>query len=312
MINITEVVTQYVDSNWKRTGDRNILIHCPFHKDGLERDPSCSVEIVKGVFHCFTCKESGPLKKLLLKKRVPPRIVEYFDDSNRILPKINIEFPLREDTFRAKPPLPEHLLACYAYYPDPWIKLGFDEKLLIEHDIGLDIINKRIIIPIRDVANSLAVIVGRSLVEDGPRYKVYTSELESFVPPGYSPKIHNYIWRYFQVAQGSGPIVVTEGYKACLWCVQAGYHNTVCIMGSNLTTAQTTLIARLARPVVLFLDNDDAGISGTLKGGQRLREVGLDVSVVVYNHEKQPDDIEPSQVISMINKAIPYRKWSRT
>lgn len=310
MIDVTEVITKYVDPHWKRSSASNILIRCPFHKEGQEADPSCSVEVNKGIFHCFTCKESGGLRKLLAKKRVPEVILDYFDDNKRLLPKIDISMARREDLFRAKPPLPEHLLACYAYYPDPWISLGFDENLLIDHEIGLDVRNNRIIIPIRDVANDLAVIVGRSLEDSGPRYKVYTSELEPFVPPGYSPKIHNYLWRYSKVASGSNPIVVTEGYKAALWCVQSGYADTVCLMGSSISPAQKTLLARLSRPIILFLDNDEAGVIGTRKAGGELRKLGLDVSVVTYNHEKQPDDMTASQVINSIHNAIPYRKWS--
>ena len=39
----------------------NVMVTCPFHKDGLERRPSCGISIVDaenapaGTVHCFTC-----------------------------------------------------------------------------------------------------------------------------------------------------------------------------------------------------------------------------------------------------------------
>lgn len=49
--------------NIKRTGD-NIMITCPFHKDGQERRPSCGIRLTPdeyssiGTVHCFTCRRN--------------------------------------------------------------------------------------------------------------------------------------------------------------------------------------------------------------------------------------------------------------
>lgn len=39
----------------------NAMIHCPFHED---RTPSFSIHLDEGVWHCFSCQESGTLKGL--------------------------------------------------------------------------------------------------------------------------------------------------------------------------------------------------------------------------------------------------------
>ncbi len=44
--------------------DDEVLILCPFHDD---TNPSMSVNTKKGVFHCFSCKESGGFSKLIAK-----------------------------------------------------------------------------------------------------------------------------------------------------------------------------------------------------------------------------------------------------
>ena len=50
----------------------NVMCTCPFHKLGLEAKPACNIVSdlyseydVYGTFHCFACKEKGPLAKLI-------------------------------------------------------------------------------------------------------------------------------------------------------------------------------------------------------------------------------------------------------
>lgn len=40
----------------------NILIHCPIH--GVDKNPSCSVNISKGIYNCFACGSSGTVSNL--------------------------------------------------------------------------------------------------------------------------------------------------------------------------------------------------------------------------------------------------------
>lgn len=42
----------------------NAMVHCPFHED---RTPSFSIHLEEGVWHCFSCGDSGTLKKLYRK-----------------------------------------------------------------------------------------------------------------------------------------------------------------------------------------------------------------------------------------------------
>lgn len=39
----------------------NAMLHCPFHED---RTPSFSIHLEEGVWHCFSCQDSGTLKSL--------------------------------------------------------------------------------------------------------------------------------------------------------------------------------------------------------------------------------------------------------
>lgn len=66
--------------------------------------------------------------------------------------------------------------------------------------------------------------------------------------------------------QAKHKLFVIESQLDCALLHQAGLHNVVAIQGSSITPGQLTLIEKLAPDsVVLFLDNDKAGIQSTLK-----------------------------------------------
>ena len=43
----------------------NIMVHCPIH--GVDKNPSCSINISKGIYNCFACGSSGTLSDLYYK-----------------------------------------------------------------------------------------------------------------------------------------------------------------------------------------------------------------------------------------------------
>ena len=43
-------------------------VKCPFHGGGNERTPSCKLDDDRGTFYCFSCKESGDIFSLVMKK----------------------------------------------------------------------------------------------------------------------------------------------------------------------------------------------------------------------------------------------------
>ena len=44
---------------------RNDFYFCPLHKRGGEKTPSMKIDLAKGVFHCFGCKEGGSITHLV-------------------------------------------------------------------------------------------------------------------------------------------------------------------------------------------------------------------------------------------------------
>ena len=43
----------------------DLMVNCPFHKEGQERKPSCGIRKSDGWCHCFSCKESCSLEQMI-------------------------------------------------------------------------------------------------------------------------------------------------------------------------------------------------------------------------------------------------------
>ena len=284
------IVRQYIDPGARVVGNNEAVILCP-HPDHFDRRRSnCSINLDKQVWHCFSCGESGSLKTAL----------KYFNASGVSLPEMN-PFALME--VEEEVILDDSLLGAYSYYADPWIDLGFSEEILDQHNIGYDIHNHRITIPLWNKDGELIAISGRATRRgQEPRYKIYKKELGKLYPYGYSPKTHNHLWRFHLAKHIDMPILIVEGFKAALWAVQAGYKKTVALCSANMTESQALLLIEHNKPVLLMLDNDEAGRKGTTSSEIRLHRAGLDVSVVDYDFPA-PDDIPLEHLTELLRKA---------
>ena len=80
---ISELLEQHVPERGV-----NAMVHCPLHDD---RTPSLSIHLEEGVWHCFSCGESGSLKRLyrLLGKDVDINVRFYQAKKNAEAPIIH-------------------------------------------------------------------------------------------------------------------------------------------------------------------------------------------------------------------------------
>jgi DNA primase len=334
------------------SGGSNYLTTCPFHKEGREATPSFSVNVEKGAYHCFTCHRAGGVKRLLKELGVSrtqidaeTRSIEGYLERNAENRKLLRKNAFTErDPFRASPTLPEVLLAAYDHQPLKLIEDGFDPHLLDDMEVGYDRKSDRITYPLRDLYGNLAGISGGANQKGvNPKYKVYQgghwNQSRMFVEgdfgkafdeefPGYTCENHQWLWNYDRVypviTASSDPqakVFVVEGFKAALWMMQAGFWNTVALMGSYISENQQRMLHRLGCPVVLFLDNDDAGRKGTLQVGDLLwRPMHGKVKVLPYPHEDvlasisnddktQPDDYEFDAIRTLEKQTMPFTQY---
>jgi DNA primase len=338
---------KYLPGRLRPSGQSNYLTTCPFHKGGEERTPSFSVNVDKGLYHCFTCHDAGTVKGLLKKLGVPRSTID--SETGVIAPylKQNLDnFKLqrqhtfhRRDPFRTDTPLPETLLAMYDHPPTKLLMDGFDAALLKDLDVGFDRRNKRITYPLRDLYGNLAGISGGA-TEEGqwPKYKVYEGGSKGRVGDfgamfdeqyaSFTCKNHDLLWNYDRVyprVTSASDLAVTvnvvEGFKACMWMLQSGYPNTVALMGSYVSDIQQRLLHRLGCTLVLFLDNDEAGRKATLNVGDLLwKPMHGKVRVVPYpeadvdmsmrgEEGTQPDDYESDAARNLVASNVSFPEY---
>lgn len=342
--NIVALVERYVGRG-KFSGESNIMFRCPFHKGGEETKPSFSVNVDLGIFQCFTCKTSGNIIKLLKNLGVSDSVIdaethelrkELDENRERLKWKKRADW-LTRDPFLAQTVLPEAMLRPYLWCPTRLVEVGFQPELLQRMEIGFDRVNQRITYPIRDLYGNLAGISGgASVAGQYPKYKVYKGGYKEpfkgyWVPspygdwfdekfPDYDFHNHHFLWNFDSVYpslffghQENPYLILTEGFKACLWLIQNGYLNTVALMHSTMSERQASLVHRLRVNVILFLDNDPAGREGTRKIARELRKQQPGVFIAQYPHAEdcQPDDLEPEMVLAAIKGSKPYPQWER-
>jgi DNA primase len=83
--------------------------------------------------------------------------------------------------------------------------------------------------------------------------------------------------------------LLVEGYTDVISLHQAGVHNVVASSGTSLTVDQVRLIKRYAPSVTILYDGDAAGIKASLRGIDLIIAEGLNVKVVVFSDDDDPD-----------------------
>jgi DNA primase len=343
---VLSLLQRHLAGPFRQAGGSNVLTKCPFHGGGQERKPSFSVNLEKGVFQCFTCHEAGDIR-LLLKKLGLPRVlvdnetqfIQPLLDRQRELHKLERANTFKNsDPFKADFVLPEQFLGVYEVCPTLLLEKGFNIRLLQDLEVGYDRFNQRITYPLRDMYGNLAGISGGATQPwQSPKYNVYQGgrrlehgqwQVGDFgkwfdeTYPGYRCENHDFLWNFDRVwprlealSASDATLYIVEGFKACMWMIQAGFQNTVALMGSYISDRQQKMIHRLGCTVVLCLDNDKAGLNASERIGDLLWQPMYGrVKVMKYpegHQDTQPDSYPAEVLVPMVGASKPYMKKPR-
>lgn len=300
-----------------------IMVRCPFHGGGTEKTPSCSVSRTKPVFFCHGCSTGGHVSRFLRQVGAPA------DIARSAVGRVDYDFSeggnegdhsifTGKNPYRGRYLLNDDMLDGWRMCPSSLVAAGFTQTTLRHFEVGVDSSSARITFPLRNLYGELVGVSGRTYVEGTePRYKIYSNrDLAQFgVPNDYSTKEIKgaMLWHahlIFPIAfRERSPIIITEGFKAAMWCWQSGFHNVVALIGAHLTKLQAELLARTASDVILFLDNNPAGRKGTHEAAKLLLSKNL-LKVAKYPDERQqPDALNPEEASNAISGAEHFIRW---
>lgn len=169
---------------------------------------------------------------------------------------------------------------------------------LLKIDIVREVDNKiydtfqnRIMFPIIDEDNNVVGFSGRKYLVndlDNKQLSKYVNSRETDI--FIKSKIFYNINNALPNIKKSKEIIITEGFMDTIRMVSIGYNNTVALMGTAFTKEHLDKIIKYKCRVVLNLDQDNAGVLGTISIGHELIKNNIDVSVIVFDDYKDSDE----------------------
>jgi DNA primase len=145
----------------------------------------------------------------------------------------------------------------------------------------------RIMFPLADARGRVLGFGARAMGEGrGPKY-LNTSENDVYHKGRQLFGIH--LARPH--AAKSGRIVVVEGYTDVLAMHQAGFRDSVAIMGTALTAEQMAVLSQAAPVVLLALDADRSGQEAMLRAARLAQDRGVELRAVEMPEGTDPADI---------------------
>ena len=150
----------------------------------------------------------------------------------------------------------------------------------------LDVFRNRILFPIHDFNGYVVGFTGRCYLADiTPKY-LNTKETYLF-------KKGKILFNYHRAKEAirlKKQLIIVEGNMDAIRLSSVGIKNVVALMGTSLTKDQLEALKKLRVPLVLMLDNDNAGEEATYNLGSLLEEKEFDFSVVRLSKVKDPDE----------------------
>jgi len=170
------------------------------------------------------------------------------------------------------------------YNKDYLIKTG----LSIKRDDGTlyDRFRDRVIFPFHNLSGRVVGFTSRILTSDKNKPK-YVNSPES--------EIYNKSKTLYGIYLAKSAIIskencyLVEGNTDVVSLYQAGIENVVASSGTSLTTEQIRLIKKFTNNITILYDGDEAGLKASLRGVDMILEEGLNVKVVIFPENEDPD-----------------------
>ncbi len=189
------------------------------------------------------------------------------------------------------------------FSPDTWrdltdaaIAAGYKLEYLVK--AGLTIQNEenadkffdrfkgRVIFPVHNTSGRVIAFGGRTLRTDKKIAKYINSPETDIYHK--SNVLYGLYFAKKQIIQDDVCFLV-EGYTDVISMHQAGIENVVASSGTSLTVEQIRLIRRYTNNITILYDGDPAGIKASFRGINLILEEGMDVRVLLFPDNEDPD-----------------------
>lgn len=278
----------------KRT-QNDIMISCPYHKDGLERKPSMGISKEDGTCHCFACNKVVSL----------PELISYCLGDKSIIGKEGWKWLLRNyatvevgerkgvelDFGRNRnnnnrdrglngssdntPYVQEEELDKYRYYHSYWTKRGITSEEIIElFDLGYDKDTKCITMPVRDIHGNCLFVARRSVQTKWFNY-----------PQGVEKPLYG-LYELTKLCQPISEVIVCESMIDALTAWQYGKH-AVALNGLGTELQFRQLEQLPCRKLILATDADEAGMTARQRIKKNVRN--KIITEYIWNKEDAKD-----------------------
>lgn len=236
-----------------------IMVCCPYHKNGMESHPSCSVcatfdkDIPYGYAHCFTCGYNAPLYQFVAdcfdkdlefgKEWLLDRFGNIFVEKSFNLP--SIELSNEKPTY-----LNDSILSNFNYYHPYMWKRKLSKKIVDKYNIGYNESKHCITFPVWDEHNNLVMITERDVLSK-----------HFYIPESVDKPV--YLLNFIK-QDNIDEVYVTESQINALTLESYGYR-AIALFGTGSAHQYEILKRSGIRIYHLALDGDYAGKKGTIR-----------------------------------------------
>lgn len=297
------------------SSDTNIMICCPCHD---ERNPSCGISAEKEVFNCYGCGKTGGIVELVsyMKEISFRKAKEYLEErfnvrkksisSNRkTIKRYGDESRTEELSERdSGTVLPMFALAPYKsgkVCHDYLLRRGFSKPICRTFKLGWDSSRCRITIPIFNRKGNLLGFLARTVLEKGERgYKKLYGDTDKYLVDNFKRSLTLFPVNLFPAYEVDTAIIV-EGSLDAMWMHQQGFTNTLALLTSKISKEQIKLLHSLhIRKIIFMLDNDKAGIDGTLLAYKKMKNDFICYKVEYPNGKNDPQNCTKEEIAEML------------
>lgn len=305
----------------KSLGDEDIC-RCPLPShDGVDANPSFSINRSKLVYHCFACGIGGNIIDLVgrvlnVNHDDAYRFCKTYDDKSlsgddpfAFSRKLETIFSAHRNKARSEP-LPrfnKEILNRWSKHPtDYFTKRGLNNNSIDRYALGYDPLHNRMdytgpaaIIP-HFFEESLVGYQERWIDDNRPKTIPKYTNTKGF------PKAETLFGYDLIVGNELGPVVVVESALTAVYLDQLGYA-AVATFGATVTDDQIRLLQSFSWGVTLAFDNDSAGHGACNMVSERLRKT-LPIYIIDDFGDDKADlnDLNAKEVAILIDNAKPW------